>query len=422
MTKMTKAAWIRLLVLLLILAGILAAAWYFYVEIRDRDNYDEFGWGEISYGHLSLYLEDYEILRLHPEFESFKARYSPDGLLDRAIQSLRDLKESLSDNPQEWAETSDDTEFDLLSLYVFVNDFLRHIRITNEQIIGIENLTENELQFVIQEERSSQQMALRTVYSIYTGEESLHPFVQGFYDLKSEDAVITEIIQTDKYFDAEKREYVYHFWIQSEDGRGLVIGEMSGTEWVYIIHQNINAYKHFLPADFERIDSIAQPFNEPNGMSDLVNACISYTAYMNAVNPSIHLSDLLHALGFLYQELNDVEFIFTPDDFRERALYVFGIIGIEDEGIFRISWNEERVSVPNEHRSHIWLLAELVSEEISEDFDSAVIVINYYGQGFYFELAKTIQYELEMGEKGWRLVSTEYLYESGDVEITARRW
>jgi hypothetical protein len=421
MMKMTKAAWIRLSILLLIFAGILAAAWFFYLETIERPE-DEWLYYYVWYSGLARDLQEYDSLRFHPEYESFKARVSPDGSLDRAIQSLRDLKDSLNaDKMYEEIKPTDDTRFDLMSLNYFVDEFFEHIKITDDEIIGVEDLTEQELHWIKNDDRFRQMAALVAAQMIYERNQGYGflLFHEGIFDF--EETVFTEFIQTEKYFDTEKREYVYHFSIKTEDGRGLVIGDMSGEEWVFRVSANLSAYRHFLPADFELIELIEPPYSELNGMSNFVNICVNHAAYFySAASPSY--AHLVVALFFPYPEINDEDYILSPEDFREKVEYVLGITIPADTDLSSISWSDEQIVPPNRLSSHTktWLYAELVFEEHYEE--GGEVIINYYGDGFYYELAKTIRYEYEADETSWWLALYEVLFESEEVEIATRWW
>jgi hypothetical protein len=103
------------------------------------------------------------------------------------------------------------------------------------------------------------------------------------------------------------------------------------------------------------------------------------------------------------------------NDFIERAKYHFDIdITIEELIEIRPRWER---SVDSDGHGWYWHYSELVSEEYCENYGT--VIINWFADTAYFIVARTMQYNLEFGEQGVKLISTELLYSDEDLILAS---
>jgi hypothetical protein len=179
-----------------------------------------------------------------PESEEFIDRLFSGGRMNRMEQALRDLADAHSDRDNFCNEEIDAPEeiwYYQQIIFSFIHDLIKHAVITDEQIIGIELLTHDELATIKADELYNQRDVLSLMQLLYRSDKPYaHFYINSFLDDEHkvenfdflDDVVFTEFVQTGKVFDAVNSEFVYYFTTQTEDGKGLVIGDMSGTEWV----------------------------------------------------------------------------------------------------------------------------------------------------------------------------------------------
>jgi len=447
---MNKAAWIRLSVWVFILVLTIFASWYFYLISNINDDYDfyEHVFEHISRNEITQELDEYDVLKFLAEFEDIKKRLSPDGGIDRMVQGLRDYRDSITREDNEWFETPKNIRADLKALYAFKMAVYEHILITDTQIIGWENLSQQELTDIRAEiEPHGHFFQWRTlnwtIPPIYKGDiknlfwvfdierEIIGYTEQDLNDISDDYIIIspenwlgepiyaendyfdalkninfTEFTQTAKDYDPARRELNYYFTINTESGRGLTIGDMSGTEWVVRSEFRPNRYNtFFMPVDWERVD-----FIDSAGAGDLANLSLLYSSFLeNEHIPYPSAVILINAMRLICEDMQGEEIRLDFNEFSRRAEYTFGISGLEKETFSNTALlrGDEVYIHPEILNNSRTLAASLVSEDITDD--SAVITLDFYRRNCYYELAKTVRYEFELGTHGWQLISAETL-------------
>lgn len=241
-----KVSRIRLIVLCGILVLCIAASVIVYrmsIVPVEEENF-LYLYDYVSNESLTGALRFCDMMKMLPESEEFIDRLFSGGRMNRMEQALRDLADAHSDRDNYCDEEIDAPEeiwYYQQIIFSFIFDLMEHAVITDEQIIGIESLTHDELAAIKAEEPNYQYNVLSLMQPLYRGDTSYsHSYVNNFLDDEHKienldflnDVVFTEFVQTGKVFDAENSEFVYYFTTQTEDGKGLVIGDMSGTEWV----------------------------------------------------------------------------------------------------------------------------------------------------------------------------------------------
>ena len=216
--------------------------------------------------------------------------------------------------------------------------------------------------------------------------------------------------------------YIYYFDVQTANDRnGLTIGNKSGREW--FIRSESFSILEFSPVGRETN-------RMKNNSCELTRACYNLTMIGGFItkeeNQPVDLqvgfwSDdegsyrgLLSSLYMLYEP--DVSDLYSgyyyKDNFIELMEYVFGITEV-DENIFGSVLGITDEGLVFQHGfGPISPIAEVVSVA-SRGGDRTFVTINYYGDTGYLFLARTIRYTLEQGERGWRFVSIECVYDSG---------
>jgi len=460
---MNKAAWIRLSVWIFILVLTIFASWFFYHIQNINHDYDfyEYLFELTSLREITQELNEYDALKFLAEFEDFKNRLSPDGEIDRMVQGLRDYRDSIG--TKEYFETPKDFRDDLKVLYAFRQAVYEHVQITDAQIIGWEDLSLGEQLWIKENEMFQQWRTLNwTMQPIYKGDienlfwvfrierEIIGYTERDLSDYPDEHIAIlpdemlqepvyaendyfdvlkninfTEFVQTAKDYDPIKGEYNYYFTIKTEGGRGLTIGDMSASEWVVRsqVHYRLPYNTFFMPVDWERIDFIPPPaFTGSNGMSDFVNISVLFSTYSDVANflLSAHIG-LIYAMRIAYDDLKGDEIRIDADEFIRRAEYTLGIYGLEKENLAKAAILQGDEVYAHQHFLEYprILVASLVSEDITDD--SAVVVLDFYRRNCYYELAKTVRYEFELGTHGWQLISVETLFETDGGALAYRQ-
>jgi len=225
-----------------------------------------------------------------------------------------------------------------------------------------------------------------------------------------------EFRMTKSEYDPETYEFLHYFTI--EDNGGDLSSPFLGERY-WVLRTDGYQISQFLPADAE-----LNRIQRSNNLSDLVNFCYTYSVYYGFQTEfyrrgSAHYWGLLYALTMLYDYEDYDEYgggYFTVERYIELAEYVFGIQTTREE-------LEEQGAI-NEEGTHVILWARggsptrcvLVSEDWRND-GIVEIVLNFYGDMGYLYLAKTVRYELVAGQYGWRLGSTEVIYENPDIDV-----
>jgi hypothetical protein len=236
---------------------------FYYLSLETAEENHFFD--HVSHDSLREVLQSYEMMKMLPEFDDLKSRFFSDGSMDGMVQALRDfsderagMRERANRDSAEINAPEEIWNYQEI-IYNFFSDIFEHIAITDEQIIGIESLSHEELAEIKADELYRQHepltialMLRRTYDTSYFG--YLNSFFPEEYQIESldflDDVVFTEFMQTGKAFDAEKSEFLYYYTIRTEDGKGLVIGDMSGTEWVFRIGYGENGqFRRLMPLD-----------------------------------------------------------------------------------------------------------------------------------------------------------------------------
>jgi hypothetical protein len=377
---------VRLIFLCSVLLLCIFASVYFYFlpQIDEwRLRRDAFINNNFSKEFLTSIINHYDSMYIFflDEFDEFKSLFSFSTIdyIDEMIKYIRDYRDNIPEeiNDWEWFEMPEYVVDFVFFLYLFTDDFNGFMNITEEQIINSENLTAQERETIINSEHNMQKEAMYQAslflyadirfllfnFSARRYDETGMPIVDHTYFNFVNDIEFIKFNQTGKAFCAELNEYIYYFYIETNDDNGLVIGDLSGHEWelrIQVTFSDTEDYDvwrrhiYFYPVGHEKVRQII-----PSEVSDAVAFCL----------------------------------IYSTEKFFES------------------------------HGGYIVLAAELVSEEIIDDV--TIVVINYYGDNNYYFLMRTIRYELEFNEKeekeekeGWQIVSIETIYEASDVNFS----
>jgi Fe-S cluster biosynthesis and repair protein YggX len=98
----------------------------------------------------------------------------------------------------------------------------------------------------------------------------------------------------------------------------------------------------------------------------------------------------------------------TADEIIAQAEYMFGITNLDYSAL-------EIFIEKGFGHGWFWRYPVLVSETFTAT--GAEIILNFYGDTGHLFVAKTMKYNLEFGEQGVRIVSTELLYSNDDLVI-----
>jgi hypothetical protein len=92
----------------------------------------------------------------------------------------------------------------------------------------------------------------------------------------------------------------------------------------------------------------------------------------------------------------------------------FGITDVDFARYYR--YDSETDSMSFGAGGGSWMFADLMSEDFDKETDTYTITIDFYADAAYILKAKTMKYEVvSIGEDGYRMLSSECLYDSGYV-------
>jgi hypothetical protein len=314
---------------------------------------------------------------------------------------------------------------DIYDIEIFCFDFLRHIRIPTELIPETFEINGhiNKREYVREQEFDKQTHALRIAQAFVekNTEFLMYPFsfysTPGLFDFIHE-VEFTEFLITGADFDIETYNYIYYFSIKTAVGDNI-FANSGETEWE--LHLNYPVVQ-FSPVNVEM-----NRIHGSRSYSELVNFCQAFSTYVRNIewDGGNNAHGALIALLRLYDYNGVNEYgagYFTTDYFIELAKYALNMDFTYDmlEGLYGyISENERdrtKVYVPAMGGSAA--VSTFVSEVVTDN--SATIVMNHWGDSGLMFLAETVEYNLELGERGWRLVSVNTLYSNSDINVSVR--
>jgi hypothetical protein len=385
----------------------------------------------------------YDSLKYHTDFADFEPRFEPlfpelfqDGIISsEAIASM--VRDYLSDSYYEGAVVAI-----FCTLEQFLFDFLDYIKMPEEQIPYLFDIGWTELtgEWVRSSEIDSLYIALRVARAFSEGDADFlsgyfYSYTAGLFDFVN-DMRFSDFRLMSTEFDQNTNEFLHYFNIDITewDFYSSSPFDYGGSFFpVWVLKTDGHYIRQFTPS-WREIDRVSWRGEH----SDLALFCYSYSTFADFIseyygdgNPGFQ--GLYIALQILYpHDVQQDEYgnsYFETRRFVELINYVFGIEIYDLQVLAQagMMWQyADKVFLPG--RGVSMATAELVREDRRYN-DSrhapteATVIIDYYGDiGFMF-LSRTVQYELiedilPDGEIGWRLISTENIYENPNVNIS----
>jgi hypothetical protein len=406
----------------------------------DRD------WWYFNLWSIEYILDFYDSLKYHADFTDFVPRFIPifsDVYNQGEIphERIAGLIRLYLSNPGDEVLSSAINSH-LCTLEQFVFDFLDYIKMPDEQIPYLFDISWTALtgEWVRENEINSLYLALNMARAFVEGDADYlsrifysYYSTNGLFDFAI-DLKFNQFTLTRTEFDPNNNDFLHYFTISTSDELFASRNPFTGGTAEWILATDGYAIRQFSPAHLEEMKRI----NRFNEHSDIVTFCYNYSSFVDFIseyNDYFCFQGLYITLLTLYtHEQNQSEQrapYFETDRFIELVNYVFGIEidrqVLEQAGML---WQDgERVYLSG--RGFNTTTAELVYEsysffppppriEISEsESDQATtVIINYYGDLGYMFLSRTVEYELEFGELGWRLVSVKNIFEDPHINVS----
>ncbi|MCL2636988.1 MAG: hypothetical protein FWD48_01330 [Oscillospiraceae bacterium] len=218
-------------------------------------------------------------------------------------------------------------------------------------------------------------------------------------------------------YNEESYEWIQTLNITVEDGTDDIF-TLGGRDWELRLRFDENsAIRQFSPQGVE--------INELRRYSEgyLPFICYAFSADLNVfetmndfnlIKDNFEYQDFsvkhsyLYRLSYFFNSIQrhlgneERQWILTVDEVIEQAENMLGITNLDSSVMHQIGG----------HGWH-WYYPAVVSEEITDT--GAVIILDFYGDTGHLFVAKTMKYNLEFGDNGIRIVSTELLYSNDDL-------
>ena len=218
----------------------------------------------------------------------------------------------------------------------------------------------------------------------------------------------------------ENHTWSFYFNITVENGTDDIF-TLGGREWELQLNDSFafSAFRQFSP----RGKIINEHLNE-DGYALMCMQFSSYLRFFETMSDFNFLKEMERLDGYLFylslwatlRAIDDfAPWAYEANDFIERIKYHFNIDSTIEQLIEAHPWFEDSVE-PTGHGGW-WYYCELISEEYNETHGT--VIINWYADTAYFIVAKTMKYNLEFGEKGVKLISTELLYSDDDLILAS---
>jgi len=335
----------------------------------------------------------------HAEFEDFSRRYvPPEPITERTIYTTEQF-------------TFDFLEYVAMPLVLIPEPAPYY----DGEIISKEAIRQTEINSTI--------VALRIARAFAEGDTNelaqlFYSNTPGLFDFVK-NTQFHELSLIGSEFDPVTREHLHYFVISTDEDDGIFA---QSNEWVMRVETGYQV-SMFAPYGKE-IDRI-RPYSPEEHHDELVNFCYWYSrSYL--LRPEMNLRGLFSFthLGYEYTNYNGMGIGYFPaDEFIELVDYVYGI-EIDLEAIIeeQMFWEgaDGEIQVLNYQNTFYpdgpLVRAELIESNRRRD-GTAGVTMSFYGDAGYMFLAETLQFEFTAGQLGWRLVSTETIYDNPEVNV-----
>lgn len=192
------------------------------------------------------------------------------------------------------------------------------------------------------------------------------------------------------------------------------------SEWLLYIpdHSETSVIEKFIPFD----SKISAPNSDEYLNDNYVKFADDFTVMTNIFSITneklISMKPTYNIIHFSVHRVSDATI--TVNEFCKRVENSFGITSVKefiDNNISSESWyNKETqiISAGNCAHGGSWAINDVKSSIYDKETNQHIVIMDYYSDGAYINLAKTVKYTFKENEDGTpRLISLECTYDNG---------